>query len=47
MLLERGRDGGFAGGGQAREPDCEAALLAERVALGARERGVPGYVAGL
>lgn len=47
VLLERGRDGGLARGGQAREPDREALLLAEGLALGAREGWVPGDVAGL
>lgn len=46
MLLECGRDGGFARGGETREPDCAALLLAEGVALRARERRVPGDVAG-
>jgi hypothetical protein len=44
VLLERGCDGGFARGGQAREPDCEALLLAVLVALGAGEGRVPGDV---
>lgn len=45
MLLECGRDGGFSGRAEACEPDCEAALLAEGVALAAREGWVPGDVA--
>ena len=34
VLLEGGGDGGFAGGGEAGEPDCEAGLGAEGGALG-------------
>lgn len=45
VLLEGGGDGGFARGGQAGEPDGEAALAAELVALVAGEGGVPGDVA--
>ena len=45
MLLERGRDGGLARGGEAGQPEGQAALLAKGGALGAREGGVPGYVA--
>lgn len=45
VLLEGGGDGGFARGGEASEPDGEALLLAEGLALGAREGGVPGDVA--
>jgi hypothetical protein len=45
VLLERGCDCGFARGGEAREPDCEAFLLAGGVALGAREGRVPCDVA--
>lgn len=44
VLLEGGGDGGFAGGGEAGEPDCEAALGAELVALAAGEGGMPGDV---
>lgn len=45
VLLEGGGDGGFARGGQAGEPDGEALLLAEGLALGAGEGRVPGDVA--
>ena len=45
VLLEGCRDGGFTRGGEACEPDCEAALLAVCVALAAGERRVPGDVA--
>lgn len=45
VLLERGRNGGFARGRQPRKPDGEAALLAECVTLAAGERRVPGNVA--
>lgn len=45
VLLESGCDGGFPRGREAGEPDGEAALAAELVALMARERGVPGDVA--
>ena len=45
VLLERGCDGGFAGCGEAREPDCEATLLAVGVTLAAGEGRVPGDVA--
>lgn len=45
VLLEGGGDGGFARGGEARQPDCEAALAAQLVALAAREGGMPGDVA--
>jgi hypothetical protein len=45
VLLERGGDGGLARGGQAGQPDGEAALLAELIALAAGERRVPGDVA--
>lgn len=44
VLLQRGGDGGFARGAEAREPEREALLSAELVALAAREGGVPGYV---
>ena len=44
VLFEGGGDGGFAGGGEAGEPDCEAGLVSEGGALGVREGGVPGYV---
>jgi len=47
VLFEGGGDGGFAGGGEAGQPDCEAGLVAERGAFGVREGGVPCYVAGL
>ncbi len=45
MLLEGGGDGRLARGGQTGEPDGEATLLAELVALGALEGRVPGDVA--
>ena len=45
VLLERGRNGGFARGREAGQPDGEAALLAELVALMAREGRVPSDVA--
>lgn len=45
VLLERSRDGRLSGRGKACEPDGEAGLLAECVALGAREGRVPGDVA--
>lgn len=45
VLLERCGDGGFTGRGEAGEPDCEAGLLAEFVALAAREGWVPCDVA--
>lgn len=45
VLLEGGGDGGFARGGEAGEPEGEAALGAEGCALGAGEGGVPGDVA--
>jgi hypothetical protein len=46
VLLERGCDCGLAGGGEAGEPDGEAFLLAETVALSAGQRWVPCDVAG-
>lgn len=45
VLLERSRDGGLARSRQAGEPDGEALLLAEAIALSARQRRVPGDVA--
>lgn len=45
MLLEGSGDGGLARGGQAGQPDGQAALLAELIALAAGERRVPGDVA--
>lgn len=45
MLLERGRDCGLAGCGEAGKPYREAFLLAEAIALSARERWVPGDIA--
>jgi len=46
-LLEGDGDGGFAAGGEAREPDCEALLAAEGGADGGGYRGgVVGDVAG-
>ena len=44
MLLQGDSDGRLPRGGQARKPDCGTALLAELVALMARERRVPGDV---
>lgn len=46
MLLEGRGDGGLARGGETREPEGQAALLAELIALSSREGGVPGDVAG-
>jgi hypothetical protein len=46
MLLERRRDRGFSGGGEAGEPNCETALFAQGAALAAGEAFMPGYVAG-
>jgi hypothetical protein len=46
VLLERGGDGGLARGGEAGQPDGEAALAGELVALTAREGRVPCDVAG-
>lgn len=45
VLLEGSCDCGFAGGGEAGEPEGEAFLLGVRLALGARETFVPGDVA--
>jgi hypothetical protein len=45
VLLERRRDGRFSRRRETSEPDGEAGLLAELVALGAREGWVPGDVA--
>ena len=45
VLLQRRSHCRLARGGQAREPDGEPALAAQRVALVARERRVPGDVA--
>lgn len=45
VLLEGGGDGRFARGGEARQPDCEATLGAQLVALAAGEGGMPGDVA--
>lgn len=45
VLLQGGGDGGLARGGEARQPDCEAALGAQLVALAAGEGGMPGDVA--
>ncbi len=44
VLLERRRDGRFPRPGQTREPDREAALLAQLVALVPREGGMPCYI---
>jgi hypothetical protein len=44
MLLECCCDGGFSGGGETGEPDCETVLLAQGAAFGAREAFVPCYV---
>lgn len=44
-MLEFDGDGGFTRGGEAGEPDCEAALVSEGAALGAGEgAGVVGDV---
>ena len=45
VLLESYCHGGLAGGGETGEPEGQAALLAELVALFAQERGVPCDVA--
>lgn len=45
VLLEGSRNGGLARGRETGEPDGEALLLAELVALLAREAGMPGDVA--
>lgn len=45
VLLERSRDGRLAGCGQTSEPEREALLLAELIALGAGQGGVPVDVA--
>ena len=45
VLLEGGGDGGLARGGEAGEPEGEAALAAELVALAAGEGRVPGDIA--
>lgn len=45
MLLEGCGDGGFARGREAGEPDGQALLAAEPVALFAREGRVPGDIA--
>ena len=45
VLLEGGCDCGFAGGGEAGEPEGEAFLLGVGLALGAGETLVPGDVA--
>lgn len=45
MLLKGGRDSRFSRRGESGKPDCEATLLAEVIALGAREGGVPCDVA--
>jgi hypothetical protein len=46
VLLQGGGNGGLARGGEAGEPEGEALLLAELVALPVGEGGVPGDVAG-
>lgn len=46
VLLEGGSDGGLARGREAGEPEGQAALTAELIALLAQQRGVPGDVAG-
>jgi hypothetical protein len=45
VLLQGRGNGGLARGGEARQPDCEAALGAQLVALAAGEGGMPGDVA--
>ena len=45
VLFKSSRDGGLPRCGETSEPDCEATLLAECVALAAGERRVPGDVA--
>lgn len=45
VLLEGGGDGRLARGREARQPDGEASLAAELVALAAGEGRVPGDVA--
>lgn len=45
VLFQGGSNRGFARCGKAREPDGKPALGAQAEALGAREGGVPGYVA--
>jgi hypothetical protein len=46
-VLEFDGDGGFAGGGEAGQPDCETALVAQVAALRAGEgRGVECDVPG-
>lgn len=45
VLLEGRGDGRLARGREPREPDRVAALLAQSVALGAREGRMPGDVA--
>jgi hypothetical protein len=45
VLLQGRSDGGLARGREPREPDGEATLAAELVALVAREGGMPGDVA--
>ena len=46
VLLESNCDCGFAGSGETCEPNCEAGLLAEFIALFSGERWVPGDVSG-
>jgi len=45
VLLESDGDGGLSGGGETSEPEGETLLLAELIALGAREGCVPCDVA--
>ena len=45
-VLEGTGDGGFSGGGEAGEPDCETFLPAQEGAVGVGEGGVGGYVGG-
>ena len=45
VLLQSGRDCGFAGSGEPSEPECEAALLGVGFALSTGETFMPGDVA--
>jgi hypothetical protein len=44
LVLQLNGDGRLAGGGEAGQPNCEAFLFAELVALIARDAGVVGDV---